>query len=588
MDAPVRISRTSLAVCAIAFLSVFAGGLIYAFCRPGEACFPGWLGQPGLGSWIDAIRSFTLPPSAALPEWTVYSLPNGLWAFAYALVIVHIWQRRKTAMGILCLASVPVVPVAHEWMQYVQVLPGTGCLVDVLLGLFGAALGFRCATLLPARAEVALSGEIPARWATASFLIAMAAFAAGSDEANSTPAKLTKETTITSEGKTAISWVDESNNRISEIGNTDREGRFQGEVHRYFEGVQSESGPMKDGLKNGVWTVYIEESIERQELYFNGRCVDPYYLPEDPHKLLEKQDGAPPFWNGPALAAKSHASASRITRMLERFRPWVVRDLDCWGVDEATLDAVLASVEQFILQEQPQDRGELMRAYDDAIPATTNSGLFQDACDFMQSIAAVQFQVEAKNFPLRLAIFGWYLDGGGSLYDMFAANYPEFLAKLLADGATGAQIEAFLDELEGHLNALAPVDLNDPLLFDAIDQRIHAALDLVDENAHLAALLAMYGELNLIYRNSDPFLQAALEAFYGLVWDFRKAPHPTLDFYSDTNTLYSLQATPQLDPQVWQNVPGAGPRAGIGGSDALTDVNIPPVGRFYRLSMQAP
>jgi hypothetical protein len=586
MKAKDRLSGTSIAVGLISFLSLFAGGWIYALARPGEAYFVRGVETLGLGMWIETLRSVTLPLSTALPEWMIFSLPNGLWAFSYSLVIVHIWHKRPTITGILCLASVPVVPVAYECWQYLRILPGTGCLVDVFLGLLGAGLGLYGAKHLQVRGGLAFPKERAAQWVTASFLVVMAAIAAGSEEwEDATPQKWTKETTKTPEGKTKIGWTSDQKNTLAEIGNTDREGRFQGEVERYFNGLKTESGPMKDGLRHGKWTEFNPQGTDvgvGWYLHGEGVTLESYLLYILTPTRLARQNGPVP------TAGSSYAPASRIARMLEQRYPWVVWDMSNWGVDEETLDDLLISVEQFILQAQPKDRSDLIEAYDDAITAAVDSGLFPEACIVLNDIAAVQFQVEAKNFPLRLAIFGWYLDGGDSIYDVLVANYPEFLAQLISSGATSVEIKDFLDELEGHLSAMEPPDLSNPLLFDVLDQRIEAALELVDQKTHEDALIRMYLVLLLINWNSNPFLQATLESFYSLVWDLQCASHTSISFFSDTNTLYTLQATAQLGPSNWQNVPGAGPRSGIGGSDILTDTNTPPIGRFYRLAMQEP
>lgn len=590
MRTTARFSRTSLAVGLMAFLSLFAGGCIYLLFRPAEASFLVWLERMGLRACIETIRSIALPLRGALPEWTVYSLPDGLWMFAYALVIAHIWQRRRTATGLLCMASVAAVPLVLEWLQFAHLLPGTGCPVDAGIGLLGAGIGLFCARFL---STDPVSGKNrPARWATASFLAVMTLFVVGSIDME----EVKKTTEVTEDGKTirtfAYSGVDLGITGLrprneSHVGTVDRYGRFQGEVQIYRNNVAreagpvlSESGPMADGERHGLWKSYnANGSVESTDRYDHGVLIPQSTIPQSmlPQKRISLTSVLP---NEPGKAA-SAAGSSRITRMLARYSPWVVHAMNSWGISESESDALLAFVEKFILQKQPKNRDDLISAYDDAVNAATNS-LFQAARSGLIMISDVQLQAEAKNFPLRLAIFDWYLDGGGTIDRVLLKNYPDFHAKLLSYGATSAQIQAFLDELEGHLKTLGLPDRKDPLYFDVLDKRIQAALDLIDQDAHLTALGAMPVELALIYRDSNPFMQAASKAFYNLVWDFRSTPYPSLSFYSDSGTIYTLQATPELMPQAWRDVPGAGPRPGIGGPDVLTDTNIPPIGHFYR------
>jgi hypothetical protein len=59
-------------------------------------------------------------------------------------------------------------------------------------------------------------------------------------------------------------------------------------------------------------------------------------------------------------------------------------------------------------------------------------------------------------------------------------------------------------------------------------------------------------------------------------------------FDSSSERMYLLQGATNLMEGVWTNVPGAGPRMGAGGADALEDTNDPPAGPFYRMEVELP
>jgi len=59
-------------------------------------------------------------------------------------------------------------------------------------------------------------------------------------------------------------------------------------------------------------------------------------------------------------------------------------------------------------------------------------------------------------------------------------------------------------------------------------------------------------------------------------------------FYSSSNRLYTLHGITNLISGLWSNVPGAGPRPGIGGQDRLSDTNVPPAGSMYRIAVEVP
>jgi hypothetical protein len=59
-------------------------------------------------------------------------------------------------------------------------------------------------------------------------------------------------------------------------------------------------------------------------------------------------------------------------------------------------------------------------------------------------------------------------------------------------------------------------------------------------------------------------------------------------FLSSTVRMYTLNGITNLVSGVWTNVPGAGPRLGVGGADTMQDTNVPSKGPFYRLGVQLP
>ncbi|MCK5529007.1 MAG: hypothetical protein KAI74_04945 [Kiritimatiellae bacterium] len=61
----------------------------------------------------------------------------------------------------------------------------------------------------------------------------------------------------------------------------------------------------------------------------------------------------------------------------------------------------------------------------------------------------------------------------------------------------------------------------------------------------------------------------------------------TLYFDSSSNRLYSMIGCSNLVSDIWTNVSGAGPRAGVGGADVMQDTNAAPY-RYYRLTVELP
>ena len=75
---------------------------------------------------------------------------------------------------------------------------------------------------------------------------------------------------------------------------------------------------------------------------------------------------------------------------------------------------------------------------------------------------------------------------------------------------------------------------------------------------------------------------------YFHVVSFQTGPTPTVHFRSSSNRVYILRGSSDLPGGVWSDVPGAGPRTGVGGPDVMVDTNQPPVGPWYRPVVRRP
>lgn len=125
-------------------ISVFAfllGGMIYVLFRTTNIIALHWIGSIGPDGWIWEIRSFEPGDRLAIPSWIIYSLPNGLWAFAYALILSFLWIKRSSRIKWFWLATIPVLVFGFELSQYMKILPGTFSMGDLFAGFAGIIAG---------------------------------------------------------------------------------------------------------------------------------------------------------------------------------------------------------------------------------------------------------------------------------------------------------------------------------------------------------------------------------------------------------------------------------------------------------------
>lgn len=133
--------RAKSGICIISILAVLLGGSIYILFRSSDILAVHWMTSIGMEGWIQEIRSLDLGDKLKIPQWIVYTLPNGLWAFAYALIISYLWIRRSSWIKWVWLSTIPILVFGFEMLQYLNILSGTFSIGDLFSGLAGIVAG---------------------------------------------------------------------------------------------------------------------------------------------------------------------------------------------------------------------------------------------------------------------------------------------------------------------------------------------------------------------------------------------------------------------------------------------------------------
>lgn len=116
-------------------ISLFLGGSIYICFRSESILLFKWFDNIGLSNEINLIRTKTLPFAEAIPEWCIYSLPDGLWLFSYVATIYAIWGKDRPSN--LWIYFIPVLAIFSEIGQLFSFVPGTFDPVDIVFYLLG-------------------------------------------------------------------------------------------------------------------------------------------------------------------------------------------------------------------------------------------------------------------------------------------------------------------------------------------------------------------------------------------------------------------------------------------------------------------
>lgn len=110
--------------------SLLAGAVIYLLFRSKNLLGFELLNRIGVGPWADRMRSYTA--DVRLPDVVVNSLPGGLWALGYILVIDSIFGNQSRSTRIVWASVIPLLGVCSEVLQGVGLLPGVFDLWDLV------------------------------------------------------------------------------------------------------------------------------------------------------------------------------------------------------------------------------------------------------------------------------------------------------------------------------------------------------------------------------------------------------------------------------------------------------------------------
>jgi len=121
----------------IQWLGLAVGTSIYLFARPKECLVLSLLDFLGLGKEISLIRATTIPMSKSIPNWLIFSLPDGLWVLSYTCLILYIWNFNLNRKNIFWFVLLPILALGSEIMQSFHIISGTFDYFDIAAYIVG-------------------------------------------------------------------------------------------------------------------------------------------------------------------------------------------------------------------------------------------------------------------------------------------------------------------------------------------------------------------------------------------------------------------------------------------------------------------
>lgn len=116
-----------------ALMLFFIGGMIYLGYRSTSLLMFRWVNTLGLDNTINNFRSIV--KHYPIPDWVMYSLPDGLWILSYMLLIDTIWGWDNLEFK-YWLYILPIIGIVSEFLQIAFSCLGTFDIADLFCYIF--------------------------------------------------------------------------------------------------------------------------------------------------------------------------------------------------------------------------------------------------------------------------------------------------------------------------------------------------------------------------------------------------------------------------------------------------------------------
>ncbi len=111
-------------------LPLTAGGLIYLLWRDDGLLMFSWIRWIGWYESLHTIRTSFADVQSSIPEWILYSLPDGLWVYSMTSFFGFIWRNSSRVTYAFWVSLGPAMGIGSEIGQLFGV-PGVFCLNDL-------------------------------------------------------------------------------------------------------------------------------------------------------------------------------------------------------------------------------------------------------------------------------------------------------------------------------------------------------------------------------------------------------------------------------------------------------------------------
>ena len=121
-------------------LPIWVGGVIYLILRQGPIPFVDVIRDSLFRGEGPFWQPVPLPLVHALPTWFSTSLPDALWCYACVSLALICWREGPRFFKAFWLGVALTLALGFELGQWLRIIPGTFCTLDITLSVVAASL----------------------------------------------------------------------------------------------------------------------------------------------------------------------------------------------------------------------------------------------------------------------------------------------------------------------------------------------------------------------------------------------------------------------------------------------------------------
>ena len=123
-------------------IPMWIGGWIYLLFRAEHLLMFRWADAIGLLAPIQSLRADWGWMGASLPDWVLFSVPDGVWVYVATAFFGRLWRTGPLLPHLFWVSLASVLAIGGELAQYPGFIPGTFDWVDVICYTVAAASSY--------------------------------------------------------------------------------------------------------------------------------------------------------------------------------------------------------------------------------------------------------------------------------------------------------------------------------------------------------------------------------------------------------------------------------------------------------------